>query len=272
MIRNILSIAGSDPSGGAGIQADLKAFSACGTYGMAVLTALTAQNTQGVSAFHAVPPGFVAEQIRMVFADVRVDAVKIGMIANAEIAMAVADALAPHRGIPVVLDPVMIAKGGASLLNPAAVGALTTRLLPLATLLTPNLPEAAALLGEQEATDRPAMEAQANRLRALGPAAVLVKGGHLGGTDSPDVIVSEKGTTWLEAPRVATRNTHGTGCSLSSAIAAELTGGASPEEAVAAAKAWLARSIAEAGRLSVGSGHGPVHHFHSLWNTKGTIL
>ncbi len=153
-IRNVLSIAGSDPSGGAGIQADLKAFSACGCYGMAAITALTAQNTQGVSAVVPLDPEFVVEQIRMVFADVHVDAVKIGMIANAGIAMAVAEALKPHRGIPIVLDPVMIAKGGASLLDPDAVEALKIELLPLATLLTPNLPEAAALLGDGEACDR----------------------------------------------------------------------------------------------------------------------
>lgn len=268
MIRNVLSIAGSDPSGGAGIQADLKAFSARGVYGMAALTALTAQNTQGVSAVHAVSPGFVAEQIRMIFADVHVDAVKIGMIANAAIAEAVAGALEPHRGMPIVLDPVMVAKGGASLLDPRAVAVLTTRLLPLATLITPNLPEAAALLREYEANDRGAMEAQALKLRALGPAAVLIKGGHLGGTESPDVLVSDAGTHWFEAPRIPTKNTHGTGCSLSSAIAAELAKGSSPAEAVAAAKAWLAGAVAAAGELSVGSGHGPVHHFHALWNME----
>ncbi|WP_454288459.1 bifunctional hydroxymethylpyrimidine kinase/phosphomethylpyrimidine kinase [Rhizobium arsenicireducens] len=269
MIRNVLSIAGSDPSGGAGIQADLKAFSARGVYGMAALTALTAQNTQGVSAVHAVPPDFVAEQIRMVFADVRVDAVKTGMIANAAIAEAVAGALEPHRGMPIVLDPVMVAKGGASLLDPRAVEALMTRLLPLATLITPNLPEAAALLGEREAADRATMEAQALRLRARGPAAVLVKGGHLGGTESPDVLVSDAGAHWFEAPRIPTKNTHGTGCSLSSAIAAELAKGSAPAEAVAAAKAWLAGAVATAGDLTVGTGHGPVHHFHALWNTEG---
>ena len=189
MIRNVLSIAGSDPSGGAGIQADLKAFSACGVYGMAALTALTAQNTTGVSGVHAVPAEFVAEQIRMVFADVRVDAVKIGMIANADIARAVAGVLADHPDVPVVLDPVMIAKGGTALLDASAVTALTECLLPLATLLTPNLPEAAALLGVEEALDRATMAEQGAALVALGPAAVLVKGGHLEGPESPDVLV-----------------------------------------------------------------------------------
>ena len=222
MIRNVLSIAGSDPSGGAGIQADLKTFAACRVYGMAALTALTAQNTQGVSGVHALPAKFVAEQIAMVFADIRVDAVKIGMIANGEIAAAVAEQLAPHRGLPIVLDPVMIAKGGAPLLDPQAVSVLRERLMPLATLLTPNLPEAAALLGEPVAGNRDEMASQARRLRALGLSAVLVKGGHLAGAGSPDVMASADGVTWFEADRVPTHRTHGTGCTLSSALAAEL--------------------------------------------------
>ncbi|MGO7216520.1 bifunctional hydroxymethylpyrimidine kinase/phosphomethylpyrimidine kinase (plasmid) [Rhizobium ruizarguesonis] len=265
MIRNVLSIAGSDPSGGAGIQADLKAFSARGVYGMAVLTALTAQNTQGVSGVHLVPPQFVADQINAVFADVRVDAVKIGMIANAGIADAVAGALSDHRDIPIVIDPVMIAKGGAALLAPEAVDVLTRRLLPLATLLTPNLPEAAALLQQPVATNRADMAAQAERLRALGPVAVLVKGGHLDSDESPDVLATASGLHWFEARRVPTKNTHGTGCTLSSALAAELAKGASAQEAVAIAKVYLAGAVAAAGSLTVGSGHGPVQHFHALW-------
>ncbi|MBY3095467.1 bifunctional hydroxymethylpyrimidine kinase/phosphomethylpyrimidine kinase [Rhizobium laguerreae] len=265
MIRNVLSIAGSDPSGGAGIQADLKAFSARGVYGMAVLTALTAQNTQGVSGVHLVPPQFVADQINAVFADVRVDAVKIGMIANAGIADAVAGALSDHRDIPIVIDPVMIAKGGAALLAPEAVDVLTRRLLPLATLLTPNLPEAAALLHQPVATNRADMAAQAERLRTLGPAAVLVKGGHLDGDESPDVLATAAGLHWFEARRVPTKNTHGTGCTLSSALAAELAKGAWAQEAVAIAKDYLAGAVAAAGHLTVGSGHGPVQHFHALW-------
>ena len=265
MIRNVLSIAGSDPSGGAGIQADLKAFSARGVYGMAALTALTAQNTQGVTGVHLVPPHFVAQQIKAVFTDIRVDAVKIGMIANAGIAEAVAEVLAPHRGIPIVVDPVMIAKGGAALLDPQAVDALTRHLLPLATLLTPNLPEAAALLHEGVAETREQMASQAERLRALGPVAVLVKGGHLDSDESPDVFSTGSGLHWFEAKRVPTKNTHGTGCTLSSALAAELAKGALPEMAVASAKAYLAQAVAAAGELSVGSGHGPVQHFHALW-------
>ena len=269
MIRNVLSIAGSDPSGGAGIQADLKAFSARGVYGMAVLTALTAQNTQGVSGVHLVPPQFVADQINAVFADVRVDAVKIGMIANAGIADAVAGALTDHRDIPIVIDPVMIAKGGAALLAPEAVDVLTRRLLPLATLLTPNLPEAAALLHQPVATNRAEMAAQAEQLRAFGPAAVLVKGGHLDSDDSPDVLATADGLHWFEARRVPTKNTHGTGCTLSSALAAELAKGASVPEAVAIAKDYLAGAVAAAGSLTVGSGHGPVQHFHALWKVTG---
>ena len=265
MTANILSIAGSDPSGGAGIQADLKAFSARGTYGMAALTALTAQNTTGVSGVHLVPPEFVAQQIADVFGDVRVDAVKIGMIANAGIAQAVASALAPHRGIPIVLDPVMVAKGGASLLDPAAVDALKADLVPLAPHLAPNLPAAAALLGADTAADRDAMAAQAAALRALGPDWVVLKGGHLGGSDSPDLLAGPDDPVWLEAPRTDTPNTHGTGCTLSAALAAELGKGQDTRPAFNAAKTYLSGAVANAGRLSVGRGHGPTHHFHALW-------
>jgi hydroxymethylpyrimidine/phosphomethylpyrimidine kinase len=263
-IRNVLSIAGSDPSGGAGIQADLKTFSARGTYGMAAITALTAQNTQGVRSVQLLPPAFVVQQIEAVFADIRVDAVKIGMIANGEIAEVLADVLS-ETSIPVVLDPVMIAKGGASLLDQKAVSVLVQRLLPKATLITPNLPEAAALLGENEAADRAAMQAQAQKLLGLGAQAVLLKGGHLPGEDSPDVLVSGAGTVWFEGRRINTANTHGTGCSLSSAIAAELAKGLSLPDAVANARTWLRGAVANADRLEVGSGHGPVHHFHALW-------
>jgi hydroxymethylpyrimidine/phosphomethylpyrimidine kinase len=268
MIRNVLSIAGSDPSGGAGIQADLKTFAARGVYGMAVITALTAQNTRGVSGVEAVSPGFVEDQIEAIFEDIRVDAVKIGMIANAGIARAVAGVLSGHRTIPVVLDPVMVAKGGSALLAADAVEVLTTQLLPLAALLTPNLPEAAALLGEPEAADRAGMAAQAIGLRALGPGSVLIKGGHLEGEGSPDVLATVDGLEWFEAERIMTPNTHGTGCTLSSAIAAELAKGADAREAVRTAKAYIAGAIAAAGQLSVGSGHGPVHHFHALWRDE----
>jgi len=265
MIRNVLSIAGSDPSGGAGIQADLKTFSALGVYGMAALTALTAQNTQGVSGVHPVPPAFVGDQIEAIFAEIRVDAVKIGMIANAAIAAVAADILKRHPDVPVVLDPVMIAKGGAALLAADAVDVLSRRLLPLATVVTPNLPEAASLLHEVEATSREDMARQALALSKLGPVAVLVKGGHLNGNESPDVLASGGNVTWFEADRLPTKNTHGTGCTLSSAIAAEIAKGSPLPQAIASAKDYLARAVAAAGQLSVGSGHGPVQHFHALW-------
>ncbi len=265
MIANVLSIAGSDPSGGAGIQADLKAFAARGTYGMAALTALTAQNTQGVSGVHLVPAEFVAAQIAAVFADVRVDAVKIGMIATAEIAEAVAGALEPHAGLPIVLDPVMVAKGGASLLAGEAVAALRRHLLPIATHVTPNLPEAAVLLDAAEAATRADMLAQGEALARLGPACAVVKGGHLPGGESPDLMVSHGAARWFEGKRVPTKNTHGTGCTLSAALAAELAKGAGDAAAFAAAKTYVAGAIAAADDLSVGHGHGPTHHFHALW-------
>ena len=265
MIRNVLSIAGSDPSGGAGIQADLKTFAAQRTYGMAALTALTAQNTQGVKAVELVSPGFVAAQISAVFDDVRVDAIKIGMIATAEIARAVADALSEHRDVPVVLDPVMVAKGGASLLAEDAIAVLRDALLPRATVITPNLPEAARLLGMAEAADRKAMAGQAAAFVHLGPAAVLVKGGHLDQPDSPDVLWAEGAVHWFDAPRTPGKNTHGTGCTLSSAIAAQLARGGDVVTAVAAAKRYVTGAIAAADALLVGQGHGPVHHFHHLW-------
>ncbi|MCV3768430.1 bifunctional hydroxymethylpyrimidine kinase/phosphomethylpyrimidine kinase [Rhizobium sp. TRM95796] len=268
MIANVLSIAGSDPSGGAGIQADLKAFSARGVFGMAALTALTAQNTQGVSTVHALPADFVGEQIRMVFSDVRVDAVKIGMIANAEIAAAVAEALRLYCRAPVALDPVMIAKGGAPLLDPEAMETVRRALLPLATVVTPNLPEAAALLGRPEARSREEMAAQARALLALGPQAALVKGGHLDDDESPDVLATYGGLQWFESRRAPTKNTHGTGCSLSSAIAAELAKGQAISEAICAAKDWLRGAIEASGQLSVGAGHGPIHHFHHLWTEQ----
>lgn len=270
MIPNVLSIAGSDPSGGAGIQADLKAISANGAFAMAALTALTAQNTNGVRGIHLVPPSFVRDQITTVFADIRVDAVKIGMIGTADIAMAVAEAL-KDRPVPIVLDPVMIAKGGAPLLQPDAVSAVCDQLLPMAAVLTPNLPEAAYLLGCDAATSLAEIEAQGQALMARGPKAVLMKGGHLDGGNSPDCLVTVQGTTWFEAPRVETPNTHGTGCTLSSALAAQIAQGGELPQAVAAAKAYVSMAISNADLLDVGSGHGPTHHFAALYaaNMKG---
>ncbi|NDR59152.1 bifunctional hydroxymethylpyrimidine kinase/phosphomethylpyrimidine kinase [Aliiruegeria sabulilitoris] len=263
-VATAMSIAGSDPSGGAGIQADLKSFSARGVYGMAAITALTAQNTQGVAGVHVVPADFVSQQIRTVFDDIDVHAVKIGMIANAEIALAVAEALAGFSGA-VVLDPVMVAKGGNPLLPEQAVSALRAKLLPLATVLTPNLPEAGALLGERAATSRETMKAQGLALLEHGPKAVFMKGGHLEAADCPDLLVTRETEIWLDGPRFKTKNTHGTGCSISSAIAAELAKGKELAEAVTAARRWLQGAIESADSLGIGHGHGPTHHFYALW-------
>jgi hydroxymethylpyrimidine/phosphomethylpyrimidine kinase len=268
MIPNVLTIAGVDPSGGAGIAADLKTFSALGAYGMCVVTALTAQNTQGVYAVQAIDPAFVTAEIDAIFADVRVDAVKIGMIANAGIAEATADALTRHRPRHIVLDPVMVAKSGGRLLATDAVDAVREKLVPLAEVITPNLPEAAELLGRPEPASIAEMEITAGDLLALGPAAVLLKGGHLPGDRSVDVYCDPAGQQRLAAPRIATPNTHGTGCTLSSAIAALLP--TRPRlDAIRAAKDYLTGAIAAAGKLSVGSGHGPVHHFHAAWTKAG---
>ncbi|MBY6116799.1 bifunctional hydroxymethylpyrimidine kinase/phosphomethylpyrimidine kinase [Mameliella alba] len=267
MIPNILSIAGSDSSGGAGIQADIKAISANGGYAMTAITALTAQNTQGVTAVHLCPPQILRAQIDAVRADLRIDAVKIGMLGDADIIRCVAEALS-GVACPIALDPVMVAKGGDRLLAAEAVSALRTDLFPLATLITPNLPEAADLLDVPEARSREQMLDQARALLALGPQAVLLKGGHLDGAICPDVLITAEGEHWLTAPRVATRNTHGTGCTLSSAVATGLGAGLSLPEAVAAAKAYITAAIRAADRLDVGTGHGPVHHFHALKETR----
>jgi hydroxymethylpyrimidine/phosphomethylpyrimidine kinase len=264
VIPNVLSIAGSDPSGGAGIQADLKAFAAQGAYGMAALTALTAQNTRGVSGVHMVPPDFVAAQIAAVLEDVRTDAIKIGMIGSAPVAEAIAAALAGYGG-PIVLDPVMVANGGARLLAAEAVAALRERLLPIAAVVTPNLAEVADLLERGPIEGRAGMEQAAADLRAAGARAVLLKGGHLAGGDSPDLLLDASGAVWLEAPRVATRNSHGTGCTLAAALAARLAQGEGLADAARAAKAYLSGALAAADGLEVGAGHGPVHHFHALW-------
>jgi hydroxymethylpyrimidine/phosphomethylpyrimidine kinase len=263
MIPNVLSIAGTDPTGGAGIQADLKAFSALGAYGMAVVTALVAQNTKGVRDARLVEPDFVAAQIDVVFDDVRVDAVKIGMVATAEIAPAIAERLVHHGARHIVLDPVMVAKSGDRLLAADAVAALRERLIPMADIITPNLPEAADLLGV-DSIEGGGMEEAARQLHALGPKWVLLKGGHLEGPESVDLLYGGAETVRLSAPRITTRNTHGTGCTLSSAIAALLPRHGM-EEAVRRAKDYLTRALVAADRLDVGHGHGPVHHFHEAW-------
>jgi hydroxymethylpyrimidine/phosphomethylpyrimidine kinase len=260
-----LTIAGSDSGGGAGIQADLKTFSALGVYGASVITALTAQNTREVRAILDVEPGFVRAQIDAVFDDLRVDAVKIGMLSRPEVIETVAAALAERAGCPIVLDPVMVAKSGDRLLREEAVAALRERLVPLATLITPNLPEAADLLGVAEPADEAAMHRVLRALGRLGPAGVLLKGGHLAGRESVDLLLHRGAVERLVAPRLETGNTHGTGCTLSSAVAAGLARSLSIEEAVRAAKRYVSAAIAAADTLDVGTGHGPVHHFHALW-------
>jgi len=263
-----LTIAGSDSSGGAGIQADLKTFSALGVYGASVITALTAQNTLGVEAVHIVPADFVLKQIEAVARDLEGGAVKIGMLATSAVIEAVAEGLKSFTGVPVVLDPVMVAASGDALLDEDAVETLRAVLVPRATLITPNLPEAAKLLGSGEAKDEREMLAQALALRRLGAKAVLIKGGHADGSEAIDILLDGEGELRLAAPRVETRNTHGTGCTLSSAIAAELAKGASLREAVVAAKAYVTAAIAAADDLAIGKGRGPVHHFHALWPRK----
>ena len=262
-VPNILSIAGSDPSGGAGIQADLKAISANGGYAMAAITALTVQNTRGVGDVQLIAPGFVTAQLDAIFADIRVDAVKIGMLGDEAITAAVARTLAT-QDCPVVLDPVMVAKGGDRLLSRMAVRALCRDLLPLAHVITPNLPEAADLLSCPEARTRNQMEQQARDLLRLGPRAVLLKGGHLPGPESPDLLVTADQTVWFQAERIATRNSHGTGCTLSSALAAQLGRGQDLPDACAAAKDYVGQALAAADHLQVGQGIGPTDHFWML--------
>jgi len=270
MIPNVLSIAGCDPSGGAGILADVKAFSALGAYGMAVVTALTAQNTRGVTAVHAVPPGFVAAQLDTLFADVRVDALKLGMLANAGIVACVADRLQALGARNVVVDPVMVAKSGDHLLDESAIETLRQRVLPLALVLTPNLPEAGVLLARPAPTSLAAMRDAAADLHTFGCRYVLLKGGHLEADDSTDLLYDGQTFTEFSAPRIRTANTHGTGCTLSAAIAALLPQRPGVTSAVRDAKAYVSEAIMASGSLGVGSGHGPLHHFHRLWGPATT--
>jgi len=259
-----LTIAGSDSSGGAGIQADLKTFAALGVYGASVITALTAQNTLRVSGIHQVPAEFVTAQIDAVFSDLAVGAVKIGMVAQLSSIDAIAAGLKRWSPKHVVLDPVMVATSGDRLLASEAIEALRSKLIPCASIITPNLPEAAALLDEPVAESEAAVEHQGKRLLAMGCRAVLIKGGHGEGAESIDYLIDPQGTRALPAPRIATKNTHGTGCSLSSAIAAGLAKGEGLETAVRNAKAWISAAISAADRFSVGHGHGPIHHFHKF--------
>jgi hydroxymethylpyrimidine/phosphomethylpyrimidine kinase len=263
-----LTIAGSDSSGGAGIQADLKTFAALGCYGMSVITALTAQNTVAVTGILQTPAEFVAKQIDAVIGDIGVDAVKIGMLFSAEIIATVAERMRAHNVERIVLDPVMVAKSGDKLLRDDAISALKDALLPLATIITPNIPEAEVLSGRQIRSTAD-MQDVAGLLGDLGPT-VLIKGGHFVGNDSNDcLLIRENGKHhiyWLEDRRIASPNTHGTGCTLSSAIAAHLAKNDNIIDAVKGAKSYISGAIRAGAPYKVGHGHGPVHHFYNLWH------
>jgi hydroxymethylpyrimidine/phosphomethylpyrimidine kinase len=262
-----VTIAGSDPSGGAGIQADLKTFAALGVYGASVLTALTAQNTRGVTAIHDVPADFIAAQIDAVFSDLDVAAVKIGMLSQLAALAAVAEGLARHRARNIVLDPVMVATSGDRLLAPDALDTLRRELIPRALIVTPNLPEAALLTGASPARNEREMEIQAREILSLGTRNVLIKGGHGEGADSVDLLIGQGEVVRLSAKRIQTKNTHGTGCTLSSAIAAGLAKGRDLVNAVQDAKSYVTSAIAAADTLQVGLGRGPLHHFFAQWRT-----
>jgi hydroxymethylpyrimidine/phosphomethylpyrimidine kinase len=263
--RIVLTIAGSDSSGGAGIQADLKTFSALGVYGASVITALTAQNTRGVSGVFDVPADFVTAQIDAVFSDLNIAATKIGMLSRTQTIEAVAAGIDRHAVKNVVLDPVMVAASGDRLLQADAIEALKKTLIPRALVVTPNLAEAAELCEAPVAEDETAMTRQGEAILALGCKAVLVKGGHGGGPQAIDILVDRGGVHRYVAPRFDTKNTHGTGCTLSSAIAAGLAKELPLADAVAAAKHFITGAIEASSRLSVGKGRGPVHHFHARW-------
>ncbi len=258
----VLTIAGSDSGGGAGIQADIKSISANGGYACSVITAITAQNTLGVDDVFAIPAAQVALQLDAVFSDLNIVAVKIGMLADAEIIDVVADKLEQYQPQYVVLDPVMVATSGDSLIVESAVQQLIKRLFPLATVVTPNLPEAAKIAASEVPNNNAAMDKLAREILTLGPKAVLMKGGHLDGEQSHDLLISASSKLELHAKRIDTQNTHGTGCTLSSAIATYLAKGQLLEEACLSAKEYITNAIAHADELEVGQGHGPVHHFY----------
>lgn len=274
-IPNVLSIAGVDPSGGAGVLADLKSFSAHRAFGTAVIAALTAQNTRGVTGIHAVPPEFVRLQLDTLFADLRIDAIKIGMLGTSAVARAVADGLSGPvgRNAPrhCVVDPVMVAKSGDTLLAADATSTLIEAVFPLASVITPNLPEAGVLLSARAPDSVKEMRRCAERLRRLladsGERWVLLKGGHLF-ADPIDILYDGDRMLELPAPRIDSKNTHGTGCSLSAALAALIPRCADVPEAARLAKAWLGEAIRRSVELDVGRGHGPVHHFHALWDVE----
>ena len=262
----VLTIAGSDCSGGAGIQADLKTFSALGCYGMSVITALTAQNTRGVVSVHAVPPAFVEDQLEAVFSDISVDAVKIGMLYSAEVIETVARQLKKHAVKNIVLDPVMIAQSGDSLLQDEAVDALKAFLMPLAAVATPNIPEASVFVDHQIKTPDE-MQQAVRQIASCGSKTVLLKGGHLDGGESTDLLYICQEDRFIEfkAERIPTRNNHGTGCTLSSAIASFLARGVALETSVRHAKEYVTGAIQAGVEYETGGGHGPLHHFYELW-------
>lgn len=264
MIATAMTIAGSDSGGGAGIQADIKTFSALGVYATSVITAVTAQNTHGVTAVEDISPQTIRAQIRTVLGDIDVHAIKIGMVSRSETILAIAQELEAYRG-PVVLDPVMVATSGDRLLREDAIEALITGLVPKATIVTPNLPEAALLTATPIAETRAQMVRQAEIILTAGAAAVLMKGGHAGGDASTDLLLDQAGVREFSAPRIDTINDHGTGCTLAAAVTAGLACGLPLEDAVAKAKAYLQQALAEGKTLKIGSGHGPVHHFHQWW-------
>lgn len=261
----VLTIAGSDSCGGAGIQADLKTFSALGTYGASVITALTAQNTRGVSAIHRVPGEFITQQMEAVFSDLDIRAVKIGMVGSAQAVGAIAEGLRRWCRVPVVLDPVMVATSGDALLEPEAEVILIQELVGLADIVTPNIREVARLLGEGVARNEDELESQARAIAALGAKAVLVTGGEGSGAKAVDFFYDGEDFRGLSVARVATKNTHGTGCTLSSAIAANLAHGFELVEAVRGAKAYITQALVYADMLDIGEGAGPVNHFWAAW-------
>lgn len=263
----VLTIAGSDSGGGAGIQADLKTFSALGCYGMSVITALTAQNTRGVTGIHAVPPSFAGEQLEAVFSDIGADAVKIGMLYSAELIETVAEQLVKHGAKKIVLDPVMVAQSGDKLLRDDAIEAIKRHLMPLSAVVTPNLPEAAVLLN-QDLLGSEDMYAAARSLAQFGSRSVLIKGGHLEENNSTDLLylAEEDRVKEFKGERIETLNNHGTGCTLSSAVAAYLARDSDIETAVQKAKKYISEAIRTGAQYRLGHGHGPVHHFYNFWD------
>ncbi|WP_417430263.1 bifunctional hydroxymethylpyrimidine kinase/phosphomethylpyrimidine kinase [Kiloniella sp.] len=260
-----LTIAGSDSGGGAGIQADIKTMSALGVYAASVITALTAQNTCKVHSIFPVSTDFIQDQLYTVFEDLNVRAIKIGMLGTPDIIKSVAGVLKNYPQIPIVLDPVMVAKSGDKLLQDDAVASLIENLLPLAEIITPNLPEAAVLTGKKEPASIEEMKSMLSTLQAITPKAILLKGGHLGGNKSDDLLFDGQNEICLSSPRISTQNSHGTGCTLSAAIASGIAKGLTLLEAVNTAKEYLTAALRHADTLEVGKGHGPVHHFHNSW-------